>query len=291
MFQGSDGMDSFMTACELLPPGLRQRIRESGCTGAEEIRLRCGQAVSLVLEGRERELGGDKLSSRELMQVLEKATGASLHSAAPAMTKGYISYKGLRIGLCGSAAISGEQLLGFRDFSSLAIRLPRECRGICSGFIDELTEGGLENTLIVSPPGLGKTTLLRELIRVISDRGVRVAVLDERGELYADGGFDLGRCSDVLSGISKELGAGMLLRGMNPQVIAMDEISRKEDQGVIQQIMGCGVTLFASAHGRDRQDMQRRPVYRELFESGAFKYILTIRMEHSRRRYVLETIQ
>ena len=71
----------------------------------------------------------------------------------------------------------------------------------------------------------------------------------------------------------------------------MDEISRKEDQGVIQQIMGCGVTLFASAHGRDRQDMQRRPVYRELFESGAFKYILTIRMEHSRRRYVLETIQ
>ena len=291
MFQGSDGMDSFMTACELLPPGLRQRIRESGCTGAEEIRLRCGQAVSLVLEGRERELGGDKLSSRELMQVLEKATGASLHSAAPAMTKGYISYKGLRIGLCGSAAISGEQLLGFRDFSSLAIRLPRECRGICSGFIDELTEGGLENTLIVSPPGLGKTTLLRDLIRVISDRGVRVAVLDERGELYADGGFDLGRCSDVLSGISKELGAGMLLRGMNPQVIAMDEISRKEDQGVIQQIMGCGVTLFASAHGRDRQDMQRRPVYRELFESGAFKYILTIRMEHSRRRYVLETIQ
>ena len=291
MFQGSDGMDSFMTACELLPPGLRQRIRESGCTGAEEIRLRCGQAVSLVLEGRERELGGDKLSSRELMQVLEKATGASLHSAAPAMTKGYISYKGLRIGLCGSAAISGEQLLGFRDFSSLAIRLPRECRGICSGFIDELTEGGLENTLIVSPPGLGKGTLLRELIRVISDRGVRVAVLDERGELYADGGFDLGRCSDVLSGISKELGAGMLLRGMNPQVIAMDEISRKEDQGVIQQIMGCGVTLFASAHGRDRQDMQRRPVYRELFESGAFKYILTIRMEHSRRRYVLETIQ
>ena len=291
MFQGSDGMDSFMTACELLPPGLRQRIRESGCTGAEEIRLRCGQAVSLVLEGRERELGGDKLSSRELMQVLEKATGASLHSAAPAMTKGYISYKGLRIGLCGSAAISGGQLLGFRDFSSLAIRLPRECRGICSGFIDELTEGGLENTLIVSPPGLGKTTLLRELIRVISDRGVRVAVLDERGELYADGGFDLGRCSDVLSGISKELGAGMLLRGMNPQVIAMDEISRKEDQGVIQQIMGCGVTLFASAHGRDRQDMQRRLVYRELFESEAFKYILTIRMEHSRRRYVLETIQ
>ncbi len=281
-------MDSFTMACELLPAAFRQRVRESGYTAAEEIRLRIGQPLSLVLDGREQELGGEKLSSRELMQVLEKATGASLHSAAPAMAKGYISYKGLRIGLCGTAAIGGGELLGFREFSSLAIRLPRECRGICDSFIDRLMEKGLDNTLIVSPPGLGKTTLLRELIRTVSNRGLRVAVADERCELYADGSFDLGRCSDVLSGMPKDKGTSMLLRGMNPQVIAMDEISSETDMGLIQQVLGCGVVLLASAHGKDRHDMLRRRVYRELFDAEVFKNILTIYREQNRRRYVLE---
>ena len=187
------------------------------------------------------------------------------------------------------------QLAGFRDFSSLAIRLPRECRGICNGFIDRLTQSGLENTLIVSPPGLGKTTLLRELIRVLSDRGTRVAVLDERNELSASTGgkqhFDLGRCSDVLVGVPKGTGVGMLLRGMNPQVIAMDEISAGEDKQVIERIIGCGVSILASAHGRDRHDMLRRPMYRELFEMGAFSNVLTISRDGENRRYSLERLE
>ncbi len=283
-------MDSFKTACELLPARLREILYGSGITGVEEIRLRTGRQLSLVLSGHEREAGGDKLKSEELMQVLEKATGASLHSAAPAMVNGYISYKGLRIGLCGEAAMSGGQLLGFREYSSLAIRLPRECRGICSGFIDRLMEGGPENTLIISPPGVGKTTLLRELIRVISQRGIRVSVLDERCELSASGCFDLGRCSDVISGVPKELGTSMLLRGMNPQVIAMDEISREEDRKVIEQIIGCGVGILASAHGRDMQDMLKRPMYRSFFETGVFKNILTIYRDGDKRRYLLEKL-
>lgn len=283
-------MDSFKTACELLPSRLRELLCSSGRTQAEEIRLRTGRQLSLVLNGREFEAGGDKLRREELMQVLEKATGASLHSAAPAMVNGYISYKGLRIGLCGEAAMSGGQLLGFREYSSLAIRLPRECRGICSGFIDRLTDGGMDNTLIISPPGVGKTTLLRELIRVISQRGIRVSVLDERCELSASGSFDLGRCSDVLSGVPKELGTSMLLRGMNPQVIAMDEISREEDRKVIDQILGCGVSILASAHGRDRQDMLKRPMYRSFFDMGVFKNILTIYRDGDKRRYLLEKL-
>lgn len=283
-------MDSFKTACELLPARLRELLPHSGSMQAEEIRLRLGRQLSLVLNGCEREAGGDKLKAGELMQVLEKATGASLHSAAPAMVNGYISYKGLRIGLCGEAAMSGGQLLGFREYSSLAIRLPRECRGICSGFIDKLTEDGLENTLIISPPGVGKTTLLRELIRVISQRGTRVSVLDERCELSASGSFDLGRCSDVLSGVPKELGTSMLLRGMNPQVIAMDEISREEDSMIIERVIGCGVVILASAHGRDRQDMLKRPMYRNFYEAGVFRNILTIYRDGDKRRYLLERL-
>ncbi len=288
-------MDSFETACQLLPTPLRRRMETFTGRHPEEIRLRLLRPPSLVINGRELELPGDRLSENELNQVLERATGASLHAAMPGIVSGYIGYKGLRIGLCGSGIMNHGQLAGFRDFSSLAIRLPRECRGICNGFIDRLTQSGLENTLIVSPPGLGKTTLLRELIRVLSDRGTRVAVLDERNELSASTGgkqhFDLGRCSDVLVGVPKGTGVGMLLRGMNPQVIAMDEISAGEDKQVIERIIGCGVSILASAHGRDRHDMLRRPMYRELFEMGAFSNVLTISRDGENRRYSLERLE
>lgn len=288
-------MDSFETACALLPLPLRRLAEAVGAYGVEEIRLRTGHRLALVVNGSERDLGGDRLTEHDLMQVLERATGASLHSAAPAMAKGFISFRGLRIGVCGRGVINQGILTGFRDFSSLAIRLPRECRGICSGFIDALTLDGLENTLVISPPGMGKTTLLRELIRVLSERGIRISVLDERNELSAsDGGrpcFDLGRCTDVLVDVPKTLGADMLLRGMNPQVIAMDEISGLEDRRIMEQILGCGVTVLASAHGKSRQDMLLRPMYRELFGMGAFKNLLTISREEDKRRYVLERLE
>ena len=288
-------MDSFETACELLPASLRRRMETFAGRQPEEIRLRLRRSPALVIKGREQELAGDRLSENELNQVLERATGASLHSALPGMVNGYIIYKGLRIGLCGSVIMNQGRLAGFGDFSSLAIRLPRECRGICAGFIDRLTQSSLGNTLIVSPPGLGKTTLLRELIRVLADRGTRVAVLDERNELSASVGgkqyFDLGRCSDVLVGVPKGTGAGMLLRGMNPQVIAMDEISAWEDKQVIERIIGCGVSILASAHGRDRHEMLLRPMYRELFEMGAFSNMITISRDGENRRYSLERLE
>lgn len=288
-------MDSFETACELLPVSLRRRMELFAGRHPEEIRLRLQRTPALVIKGREQELAGDRISESELNQVLERATGASLHSALPGMVNGYISYKGLRIGLCGSVIMNQGRLAGFRDFSSLAIRLPRECRGICDGFIERLTQNNLDNTLIISPPGLGKTTLLRELIRVLADGGTRVAVLDERNELSASAGgkqhFDLGRCSDVLVGVPKGTGAEMLLRGMNPQVIAMDEISAWEDKQVIERIIGCGVSILASAHGKDRHDMLRRPLYRELFEMEAFSNMITISRDGGNRRYSLERLE
>ena len=121
-------MDSFETACQLLPSPLRQRVEAFGQRHPEEIRLRLLRPPALVINGRELELPGDRLSESELNQVLERATGASLHAAMPGIVSGYISYRGLRIGLCGSGIMNQGQLAGFRDFSSLAIRLPRECR-------------------------------------------------------------------------------------------------------------------------------------------------------------------
>ena len=189
-----------MNATELALSLLPQRCLDRRCremlSEAEEVRMRIGQKPTILLNRRE--------------YPLEKATGASLHTAAAALSRGFISYRGLRIGVCGTAFEREDKALGFRSFSSLAIRIPRECKGICNDLYARLREEEPGNLLILSPPGLGKTTVLRELIRRRSNDGLRIGVVDERWEIAAaEQGrpqFDVGSHSDVLSGVSKAKG-------------------------------------------------------------------------------------
>ena len=150
------------------------------------------------------------------------------------------------------------------------------------------------STLIVSPPGGGKTSLLRELIRRASSVPLRVSVIDDRNELSASIAgrtqFDLGPSSDVLVGVPKVQAAGMLLRGMNPQIVAMDEITQETDIKAIEEIGGCGVTLFATAHGKNLHDLQRRTLYRRLLESEVFREIVTIHVSGGKRLYTREAL-
>lgn len=152
-----------------------------------------------------------------------------------------------------------------------------------------------DNVLIISPPGGGKTTFLRECIRVISSSGVRVAVCDERGELAAVfrgvPQFDIGPMSDVMSDIPKSEAALMLLRSMNPQVIAMDEISSPEDCRAAASAVGCGVRVIATAHAASVSDLKRRNVYRFLLAQDVFNNIVVIENNAGVRSYRLETLQ
>ena len=284
---------AFNEARALLPAAMRQRLSDRYSADAEELRLRVGRPLSVVANGAELALDGGAVSAEDIMQVLEKATGASLHTAAQSIARGYISHRGLRIGLCGEAA-GGCQITGLRNYSSLAIRIPHQCRGVCNAAAGELFSNGPASVLIVSPPGMGKTTALRELVRILGDRGVRTAVADERGELAAsDNGqaaYDMGRCTDVLVNVPKAEGAMMLLRGMNPQVIAMDEITEGRDVRAIESICGCGVAVLATAHGKSREDMLRRPLYRELLGLGVFDWIMGISLSQGRRCYSTERL-
>ena len=159
--------------------------------------------------------------------------------------------------------------------------------------LPQLAEGGeLSNTLILSPPGLGKTTLLRDLIRCVSlGEGVRprrVGVADERGELGAGAlRRHLGPRTDVLENCPKAAALLMLLRGMAPQVLAVDEITAPEDLRAIQEAAGCGVTLLATAHGGSWEELRLRPLYRELLDQGIFRTFVVLSLAQGKRVYTV----
>jgi len=280
-------MDAFEYSCSLVPIWIRQSLKKYIHT--EEIRLRCGYPPAVVIDWVEVAISSLPVQEEDLLYVLEVATGASVHSVSFSMEDAFICTKGVRIGVCGQAVYKDGKIQGFRKYCSLAIRIPHQCQGIIPEEIVTVLSAGKENTLIVASPGLGKTTALRELIRCTSQNGLRICVVDERGELYSDA-FDLGKSSDVLCGVPKAEGALMMLRALNPQLIAMDEISSPEDIAAILQIAGCGVNIFATAHGHDLQDMQLRPVYRKLLHEGIFENILSISLKKGKREYKLERI-
>ena len=289
---GSENMQALSQACQILPFALGQALK--GKPETEEIRMRLGRPPTALIHGREHPLLAQAVDRDQMVRVLEAATGASFH-AAPSLKSGFIRYRSLRIGVCGEAAYSGDQLLSLRNISSLAIRIPHEPDEEALTFARLLLTEGHGNLLVAAPPGAGKTTLLRALIRSASEQGLRVGVADERGELWAadaeGNGFDLGPCSDIVSCQPKLVASMQLLRGMNPEIIAMDEITEPEDLEAVQAILGCGVGVFASVHAKDTRDMLSRGLYRGLLAGGAFPLLAVINVKNGRRSYRMERLK
>ena len=283
--------DGFALASELLP----ERIRRAAASlpketrgAAEEVRLRCGSEPSLLLPEGEvtlHECGA--VHSEDLSEVLERTTGCSLHAHADELRRGFlIARGGVRVGVCGTAVVSDGRVSALRALSSLCIRVPRQIRSAGEEALPALTGASV---LILSPPGGGKTTFLRELVRYTAGSGLRVSLADERGEVAAvwEGAaqFDVGRSTDVLTGAPKAEAAMLLLRAMNPQVIALDEITAREDIEAVAGVAACGVGVYATAHASSVGDLSRRPLYRDLMELGVFEKAVVIRGRGRSRSY------
>ena len=295
--------NAFMTCVGVLPRELRMAALAYH-TGAqkqwEEIRLRAGRGMSFLWSGGESGVVEDPLAvtSQSLRTVLELATGSSYQAAAEQLRRGFYTMKGgHRIGVTGAVVRREGDVVAFRELSSLTIRIARQLYGVSRELEGELVgECGFPSTLILAPPGCGKTTLLRELLRVLSDgHGLRTALADERGEVAAlwkgVPQLDVGRRTDVLDGCAKAEGMVMLLRSMNPQVLAADEITAPEDIKAISMAANCGVAVLATAHGASLEELTHRPLYRKLLSQKVFQRVILIqRRENGARSYCVEPI-
>lgn len=287
-------MDAYYKAVKLLPPHMAAALGRN-YESAEEIRIRCAVLPTVLLNGMEIPFGSEQAGVDDVLYVLERATKASLHTAQPEIARGFINCSGgIRIGLCGTGIINESSLSGLRDISSVSIRIPHEVHG-CGFEIEEKLLSGSDNLLVLSPPGGGKTTLLRECMRLLSNSGRRVCAADERGELAAVHRgvpqFDVGAHSDIMTGVSKAQAAMMLLRSMNPQVLIMDEISSPDDIPAACAAAGCGVRLIASAHAGCLHDLTLRPVYKQLLDSGIFDIAVVIENNNGKRSFFCEALK
>lgn len=288
---------AWLQAIGCLPPlraaqlGALENQRE-----VEELRLRAGRPPSVRLAGGERELELAAVTAQELREILSRAARYSVHSYAESLKHGYITLAGgHRLGICGTAAEEHGQVIGVRGLSSVNLRIARQITDVAAQIAPWIGEDTPQSVLLLSPPGFGKTTLLREWVRLISDRGYTVAIADERSEVaaLADGvpQFAVGRCTDVLENCSKKQAALMLLKTMSPALLAFDEITAPEDVEAVSLCAHCGTAVIASAHAADVDDLRQRPLYRALLALHVFGYAVVIERKYGRRNYRMERLE
>lgn len=297
------GERNYVQAAGVLPKRLRQEamsVPREVQVRVEELRLRTGHPLTLVLPEREVIIGQAPVLREELEQLVEIGSRASLHAVRDQLRQGYLTLEGgHRIGLCGTARMENGELTSISRFSSANLRIARQVKGAAEPLIPALCPGGkMKSTLILAPPGLGKTTLLRDLVRCLSN-GIgcyphRVSLSDDRGEVAAmkDGipQLDVGGRTDVMEGGAKGQNLMTLMRVMNPQVLALDEITAPEDLAAMEQGVGCGVTLLATAHGEGRSALKERPLYRPILDRKLVERVVLIQREEENRRYKVEEL-
>lgn len=261
----------------ILPLRIRAEVDKLGKDEMQELRLRINAPPELILGDRQLWLEA-MIEEKDLSFVLNTASRYSPW-AAGTMAKGFLSVSGgHRIGICGEVICKNGSVSGIQTVRSLCIRVARDYEGIARSI-----DAAYDSILIVGAPGWGKTTLLRDLIRQLSQSKI-VAVVDERGELFPEG-FPIGRQVDILTGCSKVQGIEMLLRTMGPQYIAVDEITAEEDCQAIIRAANCGVQLLATCHGTSLRDLNERYVYRRLMEKQIFHTVLLLNKDKS---YIVE---
>jgi len=269
---------------DILPASIKKEIENlSFLDKLQELRIKVNKPLFLVSNNKEH-MTKYICNLEDVKVILQRISSYSIYAFEDEIKQGYITIRGgHRVGICGSCVIEKNSVKTIKNVASINIRIAREVLGCSQNILPYLVKSDrVLNTIIISPPKCGKTTILRDLVKTISNgveklnlSGKNVSVIDERSEIGSCyrgvPQMDIGIRTDILDNCPKSEGIIMAIRSMAPQVVVCDEIGTYKDMESILAALNSGVNLITTIHGFDVEDLYKRPVFKEILDNKVFE--------------------
>jgi len=278
---------------QILPTRLKSAIEKLDINKITELRLRVGQAC-VIYYGNRFYLGSSGIveskeqalitTLQELQDIVFSACEFSVYAHNDELKQGFVTLKnGIRLGICGEIVADKNTVKTIKNFSSLNIRIPHSIENCSLNILPYLyDDNNVYNTLIISPPGAGKTTMLRDLALQFSKKNIvdNILIVDERNEIASMNGgisqLNVGSNVDVYSSCSKQFGLINGIRTMSPQIIFLDELATSQDLDALDYAIGSGVGIMATVHSMNIYTLQQKPLFQNLLKAGVFDRFIVL---------------
>lgn len=247
----------------------------------QEIRVKIGKPL-IVLDGEKEYVLKYGTSKEDMQYILQRISNYSLYACEEDIKQGFITIKGgHRVGIAGECVMDGGKIKTIKNIASLNIRISRQRIGCSKEIIKYIyNDGTVYNTMIISPPKCGKTTILRDISRVLSEKGKKISIIDERSEVAACykgiPQMDVGIRTDVLDNCLKSEGMIMAIRSLSPEVLICDEIGMTEDIEALLMAFNSGVNIIVTLHGKSIEDLYNRKVFEDIISNNILKRVIIL---------------